>query len=62
MVKKKISSKINVQRPGEEILLKYHDQHEPVVNFAEDHILNTVCLTFDKIYLPRLKPFTNNNT
>ena len=41
LVKKKISSKINVERPGEEFLLKYKDSHEPVVNYAEDHILNT---------------------
>jgi WD40 repeat protein len=41
LVKKKISSKINVQRPDEEFLLKYKDSHEPVTNYAEDHILNT---------------------
>lgn len=42
LVKKKISSKINVQRPDEEFLLRYKDQQTPLVNFAEDHILNTV--------------------
>jgi len=42
LVKKKISSKINVQRPDEEFLLKYKDIHTPVVNYSEDHILNSV--------------------
>ena len=46
LVKKKISSKINVQRPDEEFLLKYKDSHEPVTNYAEDHILNTVIQFF----------------
>jgi len=42
LVKKKISHKINVKRPDEELLLKYRDSHEPLVNFSEDHVLNTV--------------------
>ena len=42
LVKKKISSKINVQRPDDEFLLRYKDQHIPLVNYSEDHILNTV--------------------
>ena len=41
LVKKKISSKINVQRPDEEFLLRYRDSHEALVNFSEDHVLNT---------------------
>jgi len=45
LVKKKISHKINVQRPDESVLLKYRDSHEPLTNYAEDHVLNTVSYT-----------------
>ncbi len=41
MVKKKISTKINVIRPDEAFLLKYKDSHEALVNFSEEHVLNT---------------------
>jgi len=44
LLKKKISSKINVQRPDEEFLFKFKDQ--PIPNYAEDHILNNVCNLF----------------
>lgn len=40
LLKKKISSKINVLRPDEEFLFKFKDQ--PVPNYSEDHILNNV--------------------
>jgi hypothetical protein len=42
-VKKKISNRIDVERPDEDILLRYRENsHEPLPNYAEDHILNTV--------------------
>lgn len=42
-MKKKISNRIDVERPDEEILLRYRDNsHEPLPNYAEDHILNNV--------------------
>lgn len=40
LLKKKISSKINVLRPDEEFLFKFKDQ--PIPNYSEDHILNNV--------------------
>lgn len=46
LLKKKISSKINVQRPDEEFLLKFKDTHEPLPNYAEDHILNNVPISY----------------
>lgn len=62
LVKKKISSKINVQRPDEEFLLKFKDSHDPMVNYAEDHILNTVGLLFFILIVPfSLKHCQNNN-
>ncbi len=43
LVKKKISNRIDVERPEEDILLRYRENsHEPLPNYAEDHILNTV--------------------
>jgi len=43
LVKKKISNRINVERPDEEILIRYRDiTHDPLPNYADDHILNTV--------------------
>jgi hypothetical protein len=43
LVKKKISNRIDVERPDEDILLRYRENsHEPLPNYAEDHILNTV--------------------
>ena len=42
LLKKKISSKINVLRPDEEFLFKFKDQ--PIPNYSEDHILNNVSL------------------
>jgi WD40 repeat protein len=42
LVKKKISNRIDVERPDEDILLRYRENsHEPLPNYAEDHILNT---------------------
>lgn len=42
-MKKKISNRIDVERPEEDILLRYRENaHEPLTNYAEDHILNTV--------------------
>lgn len=44
LVKKKISNRIDVERPEEDILLRYRaNAHEPLPNYAEDHILNNVC-------------------
>lgn len=40
LLKKKISSKINVLRPDEEFLFKFKDTNIP--NYSEDHILNNV--------------------
>ena len=47
LVKKKISNRIDVERPEEDILLRYRENsHEPLPNYAEDHILNTVSKEF----------------
>lgn len=43
LLKKKISSKINVERPNEDFLFKFKDQ-VTITNFAEEHILNNVKL------------------
>lgn len=40
LLKKKISSKINVERPNEDFLFKFKDTVLP--NYAEEHILNNV--------------------
>ena len=42
LLKKKISSKLEVSRPEEELLFKYKEKHgvQPV-NYAEDHTLNS---------------------
>jgi|LauGreDrversion4_2_1035121.scaffolds.fasta_scaffold644898_2 hypothetical protein len=43
LVKKKISNRLDVERPDEEILLRYRENsHEPLPNYSEDHILNNV--------------------
>ena len=40
LLKKKISSQINVERPNEDFLFKFKDT--VITNYAEDHILNNV--------------------
>jgi hypothetical protein len=46
-VKKKISNRLDVERPDEEILLRYRENsHEPLTNFSEDHILNNVSAVY----------------
>lgn len=47
LLKKKISSKINVERPNEDFLFKFKDT--ALTNYAEDHILNQVLIF---TYLP----------
>jgi len=54
LVKKKISTRINVNRPDEEFILKYKDQHTPLVNFSEEHILNTVRLSKNQMFRRKL--------